>query len=89
MAIKSRAVTVGTEPTRLDALTDTFSESNVQPQNNSAVVMYFGGSDVTTANGIVVQPGDYAPSIDVQPGDAYYACVAAATGEARVIERGV
>lgn len=91
MATKSRAVTVDTTATRLDspAPTDSVSGSVCAPFNLSASTVYVGGSDVTTANGVPVGSNRWAPALELDPGESYWAVVAEGTAEMRVCEQGV
>lgn len=91
MATKSRAVTVATTATRLDTAdkTDSFGGSSIAAYNESGVTVYLGGSDVTTANGVPVPAATWGPGMDLQPGEALYGIVAAATAAVRVIEQGI
>lgn len=94
MSVSSRAVTVTTTATRLDSTSDhgTPHGSNGQAftfHNGSAVTVYMGGSDVTTANGAPVAASSWAPGMDLTSGDIVYGIVATGTAEVRVLEVGV
>jgi hypothetical protein len=92
MAVKSRAVTVTTSATRLDTTTDqddAMSGESFAVYNASAAVVYLGGSDVTTSNGVPVAATSWGPSFDLSISDQIYGIVAASTSEVRVIETGV
>jgi hypothetical protein len=91
MAVLSRAVTVTTSATRLDSdfdQRDTLSGSRFACHNASAVTVYVGGDDVTTANGLSVPAGAQL-SIDLSIADQVYGIVAAGTAEVRVLETGI
>ena len=87
----SRAVTVATTATRLDSTGDTdgIAGSSFAAHNNSAVTVYVGGSDVTTANGFPVPAGTSLSDDELPPAGAYYGIVATGTAEVRVLESGV
>jgi hypothetical protein len=92
MAAKSRAVTVTTSATRLDSTTDQDaggSGSSCAIYNASAAVVYVGGSNVTTSNGVPIAATSWGPSFDLDISDQIYGIVAASTSEVRVIELGV
>lgn len=91
MATKSRAVTVATTATRLDTTdeTDSVSGSSIAVYNNGSAIVYVGGSDVTTANGAPVAASSWGPSLDLDPGEAWYGIVASGTVEVRVLESGI
>lgn len=92
MAVKSRAVSVGTTATRLDSTTDEsdyVAGQSLAVYNNGAVTVYLGGSDVTTSNGAPVAAGAWGPSFDLEGQHPLYGIVASGTAEARVIETGV
>lgn len=92
MAVLSRAVTVGTTPTRLDSTTDTddsITGESLTFHNGSAVTVSIGGSGVTTATGTPVAANSWSPGIDLHGGDALYGIVATGTAEVRVLEVGV
>lgn len=88
MALTSRAVTVTTSATRLDATSADESRrgSSVLPYNAGAVTVYLGGSDVTTANGVPMSASSYGPSYDLAVSDALYGIVASGTCDVRVQE---
>lgn len=87
MAVTTRAVSVASTATRLDALTEIGEEILVF--NNGSATIYIGGADVTTANGVPVLPGSWSPSLPLPRGEALYGVVASGTHEARVIEVGL
>lgn len=90
MSVSSRAVTVTTEPTLLDATgSDNAIDQSFSFHNGSAVTVYVGGSNVSTTNGAPVAANSWSPGIDLSSGDNVYAIVAAGTAEVRVLEVGV
>lgn len=87
----SRAVTVTTTATRLDAITDNAdnkSGQSIAVYNNGAATVYLGDSGVTTANGYPLGVGEHWAE-NLASGDELYGRVAAGTVEVRVIESGV
>jgi len=60
------------------------SRTTITLYNNSSVVIYIGGSGVTTANGIPLQPG--ASFTDDVRDSPYYCRVVSGTAELRVLE---
>lgn len=91
MAVNSRAVSVATTATRLDATTDgddSISGQAIAVYNNGASTVYCGGSSVTTSNGLPIAAGT-AWSFDLSIADQLYGIVASGTVEVRVIETGV
>lgn len=94
MAVSSRAVSVTTTATRLDSGSDAEDRvygSSLSFYNESAVTVYLGGSDVTTANGVPVPADSWSPGLDLYltTDDAVYGIVAAGSAEVRVLETGV
>lgn len=92
MSVSSRAVSVTTTATRLDVLTDTDDGSVGQAlavYNASAVTVYIGGANVTTANGVPIAATSWGPGLGLGVADAIYGIVAADTAEVRVLEVGV
>lgn len=90
MAVKSRAVTVATTATQLDSTTDGYRSSpSLALYNSSAVTVYIGGSDVTTANGLPIPASSWSPGFGLGEGEGIYGVVAADTAAVRVIETGV
>lgn len=95
MAVKTHVVSV-TTGSRIDSLTDTDDGSVGQsliPYNDSALVVYFGGSDVTASGatkGVPVAAGAYGPAFDLSGGDALYATSSSgAAANVTVLEIGV
>lgn len=94
MAVKSRAVTVATTATQLDSTTDPHPHGGAGApwlafNNTSAVTVYVGGADVSTANGFPVAASAVSPAFGLGEGEAIYGIVAADTAAIRVIETGV
>lgn len=88
----SRAVTVTTSATPLDTVDDTADGLRGQDfimYNNSAVTVYLGGSDVTTANGLPIAAGSWSPGYTLSMADTRYGIVASGTADVRVDETGV
>lgn len=96
MAVKSRAVTVTDEATRLDSSDErrTAAGRLVNPRdvqsvavfNNGADTVYLGGDDVTVANGCPVPAGTWGPGLDIDAAEELYGIAAAAEVEVRVLE---
>lgn len=92
MSVSSRAVTVANTATRLDSRGNRPWAPPGQAftfHNGSAVTVYMGGSNVTTANGVPVAANSWAPGVDLSGADAVYGIVASGTAEVRVLEAGV
>lgn len=92
MAATSRAVSVGTTATRLDATADTSDDVRHQSSaiyNNGSATVFLGGADVTTANGFPLAAGTSMSISDLELGDELYGRVASGTVEVRVFEVGV
>jgi hypothetical protein len=91
MAVKSRAVSVGTTATALDTVDESDSQmgSSIAVYNNGASTVYVGGSDVTTSNGVPVAAGSWGPSISLDGPERVYGIVASGTVEVRVLEAGI
>ena len=90
MALSSRAVTVTTAPTLLDAVGDDNAiNQSFSFYNGSAVIVYVGGSDVSSTNGAPVAADSWSPGMDLGSGDNVYGIVATGTAEVRVLEVGV
>lgn len=82
-SVTSTAVTCATTATAAPAsvLSNRYTLTLI---NNSSVVIYIGGSAVTTSNGIPLQPG--ASFTDDVEDSAYYCIVASGTADLRVLE---
>jgi hypothetical protein len=90
MAVSSRAVTVTTTATRLDATADSGSPSvqGIMVHNNGAASVYLGGADVTTPTGFPLEAGE-SMAVDLRKGELLHGIVASGTVEVRVLEVGV
>lgn len=90
MALRSRAVAVTDAPTRLDTADETYHRSgqSASVYNNSDVVVYLGGDDVSTANGTPIAVGAHY-ALDFEFAEGLYAIVASGSKEVRVLEVGV
>lgn len=91
MAVSSRAVTVTTAPTRIDAdADDNIVGQALMMHNGSTATVFIGGPDVTTANGVPVEAGTWAPTLTRLHGsDVLYGVVASLTAEVRVLDVGI
>lgn len=92
MAVKTRAVTVGTTATRLDGdadQADRHAGESFAFYNSSGVTVYIGGADVTSTNGAPVAASSWSPGFDLASDDAIYGIVATGTAAVRVLESGV
>lgn len=91
MATRSSIITVGTTPTRLAPGPDTDNPGyrDLAIQNTSQVIVYLGGTDVTTATGFPLAAGASLTLDDVQPGSLPYAIVATGTATLALLEVGV
>ena len=87
---KSRTVSVGIAATRLDSTSEPGqAATSLQIYNPSAVIVYYGGSDVTSSNGFPLAATTYSPGSDLGWGEALYAVVASTTSDVKVFEVGV
>lgn len=89
MAVKSVVVSVGTTATLIED--GTLGEaaapvSVVASVPSGGVTVYFGGADVTTANGYPVAGGVQSPAMDLFGGDQLYAVVASGTQNVNVLK---
>lgn len=85
--MKSEAITVTTTPTAIAGPGTALNPNNLLvhvPTGGSTV--YFGGADVTTANGLPIPAGAYMAWEPVS--STIYAIVASSTQEIRVGKRG-
>lgn len=91
MATRSSIITVTTTATRLAPGSDTDNPGyrDLAIQNTSAVTIYLGGADVTTATGFPLVAGASLTLDDVQPGSLPHAIVATATATLALLEVGV
>lgn len=93
MSVTSRAVTVSTTAVRLDTAAadkdpQDGSQIFVYNNNGGAVVLYVGGSDVTSANGVPIANATSLRFVPMMRGDALYG-IAASAIDVRVLESGV
>ena len=86
MTVASAAVTVATTATALHAA-DADPQS-VSVSNVGAAIVYLGGSDVTTSNGVPLAAGASVP-VGLNGGEVLYGRVASGTVEVRVLRQGV
>ena len=86
MAIATAAVTVGVAATPL-VPADADAQS-IEVANVSAVTVYYGGPDVTTANGVPIAAGS-ARAFDLLVNERLHGIVATGTAEVRVGRIGV
>lgn len=88
MAIQSQQVSVGTTATRLDSVAfGSMTRESCIVRNRGSAAVFLGGSDVTTTNGLPLDPGEFF-SADIQASDALYGVVASGTVECRVMQVG-
>jgi len=85
--VKTRAITVNsTTPTPLPDEVLAYRRSMVIYNNSSTIILYVGGSDVTSTNGMPVPPSSYSPSFDAGPKMIVYGIAASSTINVRVME---
>lgn len=95
MAITGTSVTVGTSATLLIPTTFTNQINYNQRgmslliQNTASVVVYIGGSDVTSSTYGYALAANQSLSIDLDSGEQIYAAVASGTQSIRVLRQGV
>lgn len=92
MAVKSYTVTVGTEPTLLNAAdTDDYAgrEGQSVMVKSAAVTVYLGGSDVNTTDGWPHAPDDPSYAIALAQGEKLYGVVASGTQVVNCSAQGV
>ena len=70
MPISSGQVTVGTTRVQIDGTSTSVYRLHIH-NNDNQVNLYLGGSDVTTANGLILQKTD-STEIQVSPGDSVW-----------------
>jgi hypothetical protein len=83
--VLATAVTVGTSAVALPSSALT-SRKALAIYNNGQVPIYLGGSGVTTAAGIPIQPGDGPVPFDLAAGAVLYAIAATTGQDVRVVE---
>lgn len=89
MALKTRTVTVGTSAVALVSDAGYGSGSYPYPvlvYNAGTVTVYFGGTDVTTSNGIPVA-ANASLQLELITNDALYAISGSAGQDVRILER--
>lgn len=84
--VATTAVTVTTTPTKLPGNAQANRRALVAYNNSAATTIYIGGSDVTSANGMVVPAGTASPSFDIGPNVLVYAVTSSGTADVRVME---
>jgi hypothetical protein len=70
MAISSGQITVGTTRVQIDGTSASVYKLHIH-NNDNQINLYLGGSDVTTANGLILEKTD-STEIQVSPGDAVW-----------------
>jgi hypothetical protein len=70
MPISSGQVTVGTTRVQIDGTSASVYRLHIHNSDNQ-VNLYLGGSDVTTANGLILEKTD-STEIQVSPGDSVW-----------------
>ena len=83
---KTTNLTLGTTVTSLPAYGQLFNRRSVLIYNNSANVIYIGGSDVTTTNGLPVPANSYSPIIDAGYNMIVYGVASQGGNNVRVLE---
>lgn len=84
--VKTTATTVGTTRTTLPGYGQLNNRRALQIYNNSSNTIYYGGSDVTTANGIPVSAGSFSNVIDAGYNMIVYGIASTTGNDIRVIE---
>jgi hypothetical protein len=89
MAARAARVTAATTATRLDITTVTqIGRYGLLVRNRGSVAVYLGGSDVTTATGYQLDPGEAQP-VDLAGYDSgLYGIVASGTAVCHVLQVG-
>jgi hypothetical protein len=87
MSVASAAVSVTTSATALNAADNT-SPQSIEVYNNDADPVFWGGSNVTTTNGVPIAAGT-SRGFDLQPGETVYGICEAGTADVRVGRIGV
>lgn len=89
MGVRATRVNVGTSPTALTgSSSDYHSGQSGLVRNRGANTVYVGGSDVTTAQGFRLDPGESIP-LDLFDGEALYGRVASGTETCDVLESSI
>jgi len=70
MPISSGQVSVGTARVQIDGTSSSVYRLHIH-NNDNQVNLYLGGSDVTTANGLILEKTD-STEIQVSPGDSVW-----------------
>jgi hypothetical protein len=70
MPISSGQVTAGTTRVQIDGTSTSVYRLHIH-NNDNQVNLYLGGSDVTTANGLILEKTD-STEIQVSPGDSVW-----------------
>jgi hypothetical protein len=70
MAISSGQVTAGTARVQIDGTSSSVYRLHIH-NNDNQISLYLGGSDVTTANGLILEKTD-STEIQVSPGDSVW-----------------
>jgi hypothetical protein len=70
MPISSGQITVGTTRVQIDGTNASVYRLHIH-NNDNQVNLYLGGSDVTTANGLILEKTD-STEIQVSPGDSVW-----------------
>lgn len=83
--MKSRAFTVDTTATEIVAVEPTNRTALIHVAGNN--IVYLGGSDVTTANGLNTEKGAIPLAVEIPAGEALFA-IATVTETVRVLTQG-
>lgn len=81
--MRSTNTTVTTTATLLVAADNINREAVIHSVSNTTI--YLGGSDVTTANGLIFEKGDGALHVHIPINETLYAVVAVGTEDVRVL----
>lgn len=84
--IKTSSTTVGTALTTLPGYGQLPNRRSLVIYNNSANVIYVGGSDVTASNGIPVAGGDFSNVFDAGYNQIIYGIASTSGNDIRVLE---
>ena len=83
---KSNNVIVGTTPTPLPTTVLAYRRSLIVFNNDASKILYIGGSDVTTSNGLPVLAQAYSPALDAGAKMIIYGIVASGSVDIRCFE---